>query len=116
MRILHVLTVLGAIAAVIQMNGLDKATSAPQQAAGAAMALAWVIIPYCFVRALVEMNSAEVTELKQLNEVLAKHTRMLAEMANSAEKNSDGAAHTRLLAQMGSGLQILVEGKRGPRC
>jgi hypothetical protein len=80
------------------------------------MALAWVIIPYCFVRALVEMNSAEVTELKQLNEVLAKHTRMLAEMANSAEKNSDGAAHTRLLAQMASGLQILVEGKRGPRC
>jgi hypothetical protein len=60
------------------------------------------------------MNSAEVTELKQLNEVLATHTRMLAQMANSTEKNGDAATHTRLLAQMASGLQILVEAKDAP--
>ena len=31
---------------------LDAAESAPQQAAGAAMAACWAVIPYCFARAI----------------------------------------------------------------
>ena len=35
-------------------GSIDSATSAPQQAAGAAMAMCWAIIPYVLARALDE--------------------------------------------------------------
>ncbi len=36
------------------------ANGAPQQAAGAAMGIAWAVIPYCFARALQMMKPREV--------------------------------------------------------
>ena len=41
------------------------AASAPQQAAGAAMGLALSVIPYCFCRALQQMNPLEVVIKKE---------------------------------------------------
>lgn len=36
------------------------ANSAPQQAAGAAMGIAWAVIPYCFARAIQMIKPREV--------------------------------------------------------
>lgn len=36
------------------------ASSAPQQAAGAAMGIAWAVIPYCICRAIQQMKPQEV--------------------------------------------------------
>ncbi|UXD25290.1 hypothetical protein FORC065_2486 [Yersinia enterocolitica] len=41
------------------------AGSAPQQAAGAAMGIAWAVIPYCFARALQMMKPHEVVIKKK---------------------------------------------------
>ena len=57
MGIFWILTMLGAvIGAVDFINVHINAQSAPQQAAGAAMALCWVVIPYCFARAVSEIG------------------------------------------------------------
>lgn len=48
--------------AAIRVAGLEffdsliSAASAPQQAAGAAMAMCWAILPYVFARAAAELN------------------------------------------------------------
>lgn len=36
------------------------ANGAPQQAAGAAMGIAWAVIPYCFCRAIQQLKPREV--------------------------------------------------------
>ncbi|HHD2941728.1 TPA: hypothetical protein ACNZ88_004522 [Enterobacter kobei] len=41
--------VIGFVQGIIEVFG---AVSAPQQAAGAAMGVAWAVIPYCIVRAI----------------------------------------------------------------
>ncbi len=51
----HLSVLGGGVLAIDQMLQLGSAQSAPQQAAGAAMACAYVIIPYCSARALGEM-------------------------------------------------------------
>lgn len=86
MRALHILTVLGAVIGGFQLLNVEAvAASAPQQAAGAALAVAWTVIPYCFARAIIAMcSSPEQAELKKLNETLATHTRLLATLANTA--------------------------------
>lgn len=57
--IVWVATLLGAIIGGFQfLNAMLLATSAPQQAAGAAMALCWVVIPYVFSRAIEGMVNA----------------------------------------------------------
>lgn len=45
----------GTLIGGFQLLGTLAATSAPQQAAGAAMAAAWAIIPYVFARACDEL-------------------------------------------------------------
>lgn len=40
--------------------GVFGAVSAPQQAAGAAMGVAWAVIPYCICRAIQQMRPQEV--------------------------------------------------------
>ncbi|WP_085653216.1 hypothetical protein [Lonsdalea britannica] len=50
-------SIIGFIEGVVMVSG---ANSAPQQAAGAAMGLAFSVIPYCFCRALQQMNPREV--------------------------------------------------------
>lgn len=61
-----------AFVAVVQaaslILGLEDADSAPQQAAAAAIAAAWVIIPYVFARAVSELanppeGSQKVTQV-----------------------------------------------------
>lgn len=57
-KLFYGLSLLGAI-----VGGLDfaisaaSANSAPQQAAGAAMAVAWAVIPYVFARAAEKLNA-----------------------------------------------------------
>ena len=74
MRYLHIFTILGALAGALELLNVlaSSSISARQQAAGAAMAVAWTVILYCFVRALVAMEGAEVTELRRLNALLGK--------------------------------------------
>ena len=81
-----ILVVLCAVVGAIEMAGvlLASQVSAPQQAGAAAVAIGWAIIPYVFACALERGGAAERAELKRLNETLATHTKLLAEIANSA--------------------------------
>jgi hypothetical protein len=52
MRAVWILPLLGSIIAGFQfLDSLLEAKSAPQQAAGAAMAICWAVLPYVFARA-----------------------------------------------------------------
>lgn len=52
-----VATMVGAlIGGLMFMDTLMRATSAPQQSAGAAIAVAWAVLPYCFARAVSEIG------------------------------------------------------------
>lgn len=44
---------------------VSHATSAPQQAAGAAMGIAWAVIPYCLVKAITSLLPVEVIVKKE---------------------------------------------------
>lgn len=49
--IFHIGTLLGSLAgAVMLLNAMTLSNGAPQQAAGAAMAIGFAVIPYCFAR------------------------------------------------------------------
>lgn len=52
-----VCSVIGFIQGVVMVWG---ASSAPQQAAGAAMGIAWAVIPYCICRAVQQLKPREV--------------------------------------------------------
>jgi hypothetical protein len=85
MKVLWVLVILGVAAGTIQFVEVltSMSISAPQQAAGGAMAVEYAILPYCFVRAIQFMvESPSERELKRLNESLDTHTRLLAILAN----------------------------------
>src|SRR5258708_4285824 len=83
MKAVHILTILGALFGGVRLiDTLMKANTAPQQAAGAALAAAIAVIPYCFARAVEIMASPRDAELKRVNETLATHTRLLADLAN----------------------------------
>lgn len=57
MRIFYLLPALGAVIGGLEfVSGFAAARSAPQQAASAAMAVAWAVLPYVFARAMVEMT------------------------------------------------------------
>lgn len=49
--------IMSLIGAIIGFTGMHTATSAPQEAAAAAMGLAWAVIPYCIARAFTELRS-----------------------------------------------------------
>ncbi|MBC3421781.1 hypothetical protein [Pseudomonas sp. RW3S2] len=49
--------IMSLIGAIIGFTGMHAATSAPQEAAAAAMGLAWAVIPYCIAKALTELRS-----------------------------------------------------------
>ncbi|WP_258306468.1 hypothetical protein [Enterobacter sp. HPCN14] len=66
MKILWAICVVfGAIGFVQGIVGVFGAVSAPQQAAGAAMGVAWAVIPYCIVRAIQQMRPQEVVIKKE---------------------------------------------------
>lgn len=53
----HLVTILGAIAAFNELTvTYGYATSAPQQAVVVATAIAYVVIPYCFARAVEQLT------------------------------------------------------------
>nr|WP_261766353.1 hypothetical protein [Pantoea agglomerans] len=52
-----VCSVIGFIQGVVMVFLAD---SAPQQAAGAAMGMAWAVIPYCICRAIQQLKPQEV--------------------------------------------------------
>lgn len=88
MKLAWVLVILGSVIGGFMLLNVFAATgiSAPQEAAGAGMALACAAIPYCFVRAIQFMcESPEAAELKTLNDTLTTHTRLLAELANNTK-------------------------------
>lgn len=43
-------------------DSMIAAESAPQQAAGAAMAMAWAVLPYCFARAVEKLGEVTVAD------------------------------------------------------
>lgn len=59
----YVLTILGAIFGGFQLfSVMIFAESAPQQAAGAAMAVAWAVLPYCFARSVEKIGDRTTSE------------------------------------------------------
>ena len=70
------------LAAVVLFDAfIDLKQSAPQQAAEVAMAIGVAVIPYCFARCVQQ-------SLRKDDEVAAKQTKLLAQIANSmAEKD-----------------------------
>jgi len=49
--------IMSLIGGLIGFSGMQAATSAPQEAAAAAMGLAWAVIPYCIAKAFTELKS-----------------------------------------------------------
>jgi len=49
--------IMSLIGAVIGYGGIHMATSAPQEAASAAMGLACAVIPYCIAKAFTELRA-----------------------------------------------------------
>lgn len=67
-RLAYIFVIIGvAIGGWELLNTLAFAESAPQQAAGAAMALAWAVLPYCFARAVEKLGESS------LDDVLGKY-------------------------------------------
>lgn len=73
----------------------QRGISAPQQAAGMAVAVACAVIPYCLVRAIqLAIDDPRVKELRAIRELLETHTRLLATVANEAsEPTGSGGRH-----------------------
>lgn len=52
-KFLWVIAIIGAGIGIVELSITEfTATSAPQQAAGAALSVAWTVIPYCLARAV----------------------------------------------------------------
>ena len=66
MKSLEVISLLcSAIGFIEGILGVFGAQSAPQQAAGAAMGVAWAVIPYCICRAIQQLRPREVIIKKE---------------------------------------------------
>jgi len=72
-NILWILTLLGALGGGLTLLGVTfSANGAPQQAAGAAMAAALAVIPYCLARAFSELGATNTEKLlAEINRRLA---------------------------------------------
>lgn len=78
MKFLWVVCIIcGVIGFVQGIIGVFGAVSAPQQAAGAAMGVAWAVIPYCICRAIQQMRPQEVV-IKKTNDTQLSHRISLA--------------------------------------
>lgn len=59
----YILVIIGAFLGGFQLfETLLFAESAPQQAAGAALAVAWVALPYCFARAVDKLSEKSLDD------------------------------------------------------
>lgn len=52
------------IGALVAFVGVSEANGAPQEAAAAAMGIAFVVIPYCLARAVSEISSSSKSNTK----------------------------------------------------
>jgi hypothetical protein len=87
MKVLWVLTILGAVAGTLTLLGtFMESASAPQQAAGAAVAVAFVALPYCFARAIEGIRHEKERDEKPVIRVFA--TKLCPDCAESVR---DGA-------------------------
>jgi|HubBroStandDraft_6_1064221.scaffolds.fasta_scaffold397438_2 hypothetical protein len=81
MKTLWILSMLAAVVGGLAvMGGVALANGAPQEAAAAAIGLSIAVIPYCFARACESIDNEK--RVQQRLDVLATHTRLLAEIAN----------------------------------
>lgn len=62
MQVMSILTIIGALVGALMLAGTFAATGAPQEAAGAAMAVAFVVIPYCVTAMLQRKRLIELAE------------------------------------------------------
>jgi hypothetical protein len=93
MKFFWILPLLGLLPCFVEvMETYEHAISAPQQAVGAAYALAWIVIPYCIARAITELGKSDpvVDQLKEIHELLSIHTKLLASVANAASPMGKG--------------------------
>lgn len=58
----YILTIIGTVIGGLILVSTLTAESAPQQAAGAAMALAWGVLPYCFARAIEKIGEVTISD------------------------------------------------------
>jgi hypothetical protein len=60
----YILVIIGTlIGGFTFFDTMISAESAPQQSAGAAMALAWAVLPYCFARAVEKIGERSLSEI-----------------------------------------------------
>lgn len=84
-----IVTLLGcAIGALFLVDALIGDKSAPQQAAEAAVAVAFAIIPYCFSRAVDGLADSRrddlLSPINEIRDTIRTHTPILATIANEA--------------------------------
>lgn len=85
--ILWLITLLGAASGGFTLlDTFKSAESAPQQAAGAALAVALAVIPYCINRALDQIIGPDRVELRKLSQKLDDIQRAIS--AGSVDKQS----------------------------
>lgn len=66
LAVFWILTILGVFAgAVTFIDAMFTANGTPQQAAGAAMAVAMAVLPYCLARAMSELAGMKKPGLKE---------------------------------------------------
>lgn len=58
----YILTMIGTAIGGFTLLMTMAADSAPQQAAGAAMAVAWAVIPYCFARCVEKIGEVSISD------------------------------------------------------
>jgi hypothetical protein len=58
----YILTIIGTLIGGTILLFTLLADSAPQQGAGAAMAVAWAVIPYCFARAVEKIGQVSISD------------------------------------------------------
>ena len=95
MKYWHICTILGALGAALELLSVQTTSgiSAPQEAAGAAIAVAMVVIPYCFARALVAMStSGEEKRMEKIREATETQICILRELVNAASAKRDVSA------------------------
>jgi hypothetical protein len=81
------------IGAATTVDGLSHATSAPQQAAAAAMGITWAVIPYCFTRAVSEIFR-EIREDKARRASLVRPDSSEIEQERATPKHAPSATST----------------------
>lgn len=88
MKYFHIGTIIGAIAATAQLlETVLTAQGAPQQAAGSALAVAFVVIPYCLARSIQLLATNPIPDLtRQLLDTTQTQTRLLASIANNQKE------------------------------